>query len=162
MRVGILSDTHDQRSRTAAAVQLLIREGAEVLIHCGDLTGPEIVHACGDLPGFFVFGNNDWDEEGLKRAMEDVGSTCLGHSGEVVLDGKRIAVNHGDVDHEMRRIATRSPDYLLFGHSHRPTDQRNGATRWINPGALHRARSWTVALLDLETDILKFLAVDVK
>jgi len=162
MRVGIVSDTHDQRLRTTTAVRLLIAEGAQALIHCGDFTSPDIVHACAGLPGFYVFGNNDWDEKGLQRAMEEVGGTCLGRSGEVVLAGKRLAVNHGDVEQELRRIANRSPDYLLFGHSHQPADERKGRTRWINPGALYRARSWTVALLDLESDVLRFLAVDVR
>jgi predicted phosphodiesterase len=63
---------------------------------------------------------------------------------------------------EFRRIAEQRPDYLLFGHSHRTTDQRVGPTRMINPGALHRARTWTVALLDLESDVVKFLQIDAK
>lgn len=162
MRVGILSDTHDQRTRTAAAVRQLVDQGAEVLIHCGDLTGPDIVYECADLPCYYVFGNNDYDEDGLRRAMKEVGGVCLGHSGEIALGGRRIAVNHGDLEREMRRIAANRPDYLLFGHSHRTSDERNGHTRWINPGALHRARTWTVALLDLETDLLKFLQIDAK
>ena len=44
MRIGILSDTHDQIARTTRAVVLLRAEGAEALVHCGDLTGPEIVY----------------------------------------------------------------------------------------------------------------------
>ena len=59
MLIGILSDTHNQTKRTAAAIQLLHAEGAEVLIHCGDLTDPDIVGICTKLPCYFVFGNND-------------------------------------------------------------------------------------------------------
>lgn len=162
MRVGVLSDTHDQRTRTAAAVRRLIHEGAEVLIHCGDLTGPDIVYECADLLSYFVFGNNDYDERALRRAMNDIGGVCLGRSGEVSLAGRRVAVNHGDLEGEIRRIAAQHPDYLLFGHSHRASDERVGPTRWINPGALHRAKTWTVALLDLETDVLKFLQIEAK
>ena len=85
MRIGIISDTHDHRKRTAAAVSLLIAEGAEALIHCGDLTGPEIVHECGMLPGYYVFGNNDFDEEGLRQAMADVEGVCLERGGELTV-----------------------------------------------------------------------------
>ncbi len=38
MRLGILSDTHDELERTRVAIALLRRAGAEALIHCGDLS----------------------------------------------------------------------------------------------------------------------------
>ena len=63
MQIGILSDTHDQVERTVDAVAMLVAEGAEALLHCGDVMGPEVVAECGRLPSFFVFGNNDLDRE---------------------------------------------------------------------------------------------------
>lgn len=159
MRIGIISDTHDQVARTARAVALLKERGAEALIHCGDLTGPAVVRELGVLPSTFVFGNNDFDEQGLRAAMDAIGGTCLGRGGEVTLGGRRIAVTHGDSLKEVRRLAAGAPDYLLYGHSHAAADEREGPTRWINPGALHRASAWTVALLDLERDLLTGLGV---
>jgi putative phosphoesterase len=159
MRIGIISDTHDQVARTATAVSLLIAEGAEALIHCGDLTVTEVVHECGRLPSYYVFGNNDFEENDLRRAIAEVGGVCLGRGGEIALGGRRLAVTHGDRDAEIRRLTRLQPDYLLFGHSHRPTDERDGPTRLINPGALHRAAAWTVALLDLDSDALRFLNI---
>jgi uncharacterized protein len=158
--LGILSDTHDHLPRTERAVAALEAGGAEALIHCGDLTGREIVYACGTLPSYYVFGNNDFDEEGLQFAMDEVGGICLGKGGEVTLGGRRIAVTHGDSIREINRLAYTCPDYLLFGHTHLIADERRGSIRWINPGALHRARIWTVALLDLETDELTFVEID--
>ena len=76
MRIGILSDTHDQVARTAEAVALLIAEGAEALIHCGDLTGPAVVDACAGVPGHYVFGNCDFDEDALRRAIAAVGASA--------------------------------------------------------------------------------------
>ena len=160
MRIGILSDTHDRLKRAARASRRLADEGAEVLIHCGDLTSPDVVYECAAVPAYFVFGNNDHDEAGLRRAMEAVGAVCLGRSGEVVLAGKRLAVTHGDSVREMDRLSASAPDYLFFGHTHHPYDERQGPTRWINPGALHRAAAWTVALLDLTTDTLRVLDID--
>ena len=160
MRIGILSDTHDQVDRTSRAVRRLADEGAETLIHCGDLTGPDVVYECAPLPTHFVFGNNDYDQVGLRRAMAEIGAVCLGRSGQIELAGKRIAVAHGDSSKEIQRLAALCPDYFFFGHSHCPTDDREGPTRWVNPGALSRAESWTVALLDLETDTLKLLTID--
>jgi hypothetical protein len=87
MKIGILSDTHDQVERTSRAVAALVGAGAEALVHCGDLTVPEVVLECGGLPSYFVFGNNDFDRDGLLRAMALVGGRSLGRGGEVVLDG---------------------------------------------------------------------------
>jgi putative phosphoesterase len=160
MRLGILSDTHDRVDRTRRAVELLRAEGADGLIHCGDLTGPTVVAACAVLPCHFVFGNNDADNvPGLRLAMVEAGAVCLGWGGETTLAGKRVAVVHGHLHTDVRRLLAARPDYLLSGHSHIPGDHCDGPTRRINPGALHRADQCTVALLDLETDEVRFLTV---
>jgi putative phosphoesterase len=159
MLIGILSDTHDQLARTKVAVAMLRNAGAEVLIHCGDLMGPEIVGACGGQPAYFVFGNNDDDLPALQKAMDQVGAICLGWAGEVSLANNRIAVAHGHVHADVTRLLATEPDYLLTGHSHVPADWRSGPTRCINPGALARAAQFTVVLLDLGTDELRFLTV---
>jgi putative phosphoesterase len=160
MKIGILSDTHDEVERTSRAVAAMVGAGAEVLVHCGDLTVPEVVLEFGGLTTYFVFGNSDFDRDGLLRAMAMVGGRSLGRGGEIVLDGRRIAITHGDSPTEVRRLLAADPDYLLFGHSHRAADGRRGATRWINPGALSRANPCTVAVLDLRADFLEFLTID--
>jgi uncharacterized protein len=79
MQLGILSDTHDELTRTRAAVDLLRAEGAEVLIHCGDLASPAILALCAVLPCYFVFGNHDADNvPALQRAALESGAVCLG------------------------------------------------------------------------------------
>ena len=75
MLLGILSDTHDRLDRTRAAVELLLAEGAEALIHCGDLTVPEIVPICAVLPCYFVFGNNDADDIPARETRRRAGWT---------------------------------------------------------------------------------------
>jgi len=159
MRIGIISDTHNCLARTESAVGLLRAEGAEVLIHCGDMTGPDVVAVCGVLPSYFVLGNNDDNVPALRQAIENIGGVFLGWGGEVKLAGKRIAVVHGHMHQDVRRLLLARPDYLLSGHSHIAADQREGPTRRINPGALYRAAEFTVAVLDLEADVLRFLTV---
>jgi uncharacterized protein len=161
MRIGIISDTHDQRPRTLAAVQLLMAEGAEVLIHCGDLVHPSLVSACASLPSYFVFGNNDiaYADE-IRTAIADLqNGVCLEWSAEIELGGKRIAIAHGHRMNDVRRLLAAGPDYMFSGHSHVAGDWCAGETRRINPGALHRASQFSVALLNLENDELRFLNV---
>lgn len=159
MKLGIISDTHDQIERTSRGVSALIKAGAETLIHCGDITGRDVILEFGGIPSLFVLGNNDFDHDELRRAILGIGGTSLGRGAVVELHGRKIAVTHGDSTREIRRLVETNPDYFLFGHSHKATDERRGATRWINPGALYRATPWSVAVLDLETDRLEFLTI---
>ena len=162
MRIGILSDTHNQRARTAEAVQLLQNQGAEMLIHCGDLVDPDLISLCAVLPFYFVFGNNDQNDIAeIQRAIDLTSpGVRLPRGGEVELAGKRIAVTHGHRLSEYHRLIATQPDYLLTGHSHRADVWHEGRTRRINPGALHRAREYTVGLLNLADDELRFLPVN--
>jgi putative phosphoesterase len=160
MRAGILSDTHDELDRTRLAIQMLRDQGAEVLIHCGDLSSPPIVQACAALPFWFVFGNHDADTVPcLEEAAIEYGVNCLGWAGVVDLDDKRVAVAHGHMSYDIRWALKGRPNYLLSGHSHIASDRYDGLVRRINPGALHEADEYSVALLDLETDGLQFLTV---
>ena len=159
MRIGILSDTHDQVARTRRAVSLLTQAGAEALIHCGDLTIPDVVDEFLGVPTSFVFGNCDYDQADLRRAMKRIKATCLDLGGLVTLGDRRIAVTHGHSDAELHRLTALEPDYLFTGHTHHRRDVRKGPTRFINPGALYRASTWTVALLDLDADELQTLTL---
>jgi uncharacterized protein len=160
MRVGILSDTHDEVGRTRLAVRLLRQAGAEALIHCGDLSSPPIVVACSVLPCWFVFGNHDADNvPALQQAAVETGAVCLGWFGEVELGGRLIAVAHGHMSYDLRRALAARPHYLLTGHSHIASDRREGLVRRINPGSLHEADKLTIALLDLEFDEVEFLTL---
>jgi putative phosphoesterase len=160
--LGILSDTHDHLPRTRRAVATLRDRGARHLVHCGDLTGPDVVYLCAasDLPCAYVLGNNEDQFVALERAIADTGGTFLGWGGEIELAGRRIAVTHGHLAPEMRRLIASRPDYLLYGHTHVRFDDEEPVGRRINPGALHRADEHTVALLDLETGTLRFLEID--
>ncbi len=135
MLIGILSDTHNHSERTQIAVHLLRAEGAEVLVHCGDLASPGIVAECSVLPFYFVFGNHDADRVcELQWAADLHGATCLGWGGEFAAAQKRIAVVHGHLTMDLRPLLDTQPDYLLSGHSHVPCDWHEGPTRRINPG----------------------------
>ncbi|HEX4612070.1 MAG TPA: metallophosphoesterase family protein [Urbifossiella sp.] len=158
--LGILSDTHDELARTRLAVQLLREAGAEALVHCGDITTPPVLAACAGLPCWFVFGNHDADAVPLlRRGGAEAGAVCLEWGGVVELAGRRVGVAHGHLTSDLRHVLADHPDYLLTGHTHAAFDRTDGPVRRINPGALHRADVYTVALLDLATGELRSITV---
>lgn len=155
MLLGILSDTHGRTEMAQRAITLLLERGAEFLIHCGDV-GDDVLQLLPAGDSAFVFGNNDYDVAEMRRQAEEFCLNCLGHGGVVELGGKKIGVAHGDQSRILAGLLAGGVDYLLTGHTHVAHDRRDGGARLINPGALHRASRKTVALLDLETDKLKF------
>lgn len=160
MRLGILSDTHDEVDRTRLAVRVLRDAGADALVHCGDLASPPVLEALAELPCWFVFGNHDADSvPALRQAAADLGPTCLGWAGLIGFGGVPVGVAHGHMTSDLRRVLADRPEYLLTGHSHIPSDTTFGGVRRINPGALHRADEYTAAVLDLPTGALQFLRV---
>jgi uncharacterized protein len=162
MLIGILSDTHDRADAMAAGLKVLRQNGAEMLIHCGDVGGQNIVDLMAGLKGLFVWGNTDFNQAALSQYAADLGVDCRGELAELEVDGKKIAVTHGHDHQIMSRIrGDKSYDYLLHGHTHIASDTRAGRLRIINPGALHRTSRKSVALLDLRKDELRFLPVAV-
>lgn len=165
MKIGILSDTHGRATMAARAVSLLELHAAEFLIHCGDVgdfhdNGIDVLRKLPRGKTAFVFGNNDLNQSELSEVAQECDLNCLGHFGILELAGRKIAVAHGDDGRILRKLMAQPVDYLLTGHTHVPHDLREGHVRKINPGALFRSRSKTVATLDLENDILTFLTVE--
>lgn len=157
MRIGILSDSHGRAAITARAVRALLEQGAELLIHLGDVETIEVIDelvGCAPAGARIVFGNCD-NERTLARYAESVDITVDHPMGMLEVDGKTIAFTHGHLDECMRDALAQGVAYLLCGHSHETCDEKHRATRVINPGALFHAPRYTVALLDPAEDTLR-------
>ncbi len=61
MKIGILSDTHSKTGRSQQAIDHLLTEGAEFLIHAGDIGEPEHLEQLKASGKRYVavYGNND-------------------------------------------------------------------------------------------------------
>jgi putative phosphoesterase len=143
-----------------AGIDALREAGAEFYIHCGDVGSEAILDQLAGLRAAIVWGNNDWDTRSLGSYAQALGIHVMPALGEIELAGKRIAVTHGDNAGLIRKVLDdQQHDYLLLGHSHVRADKKMGRVRVINPGALHRAAQKSVAVLDLQSDQLKFLMI---
>lgn len=157
MLLGIISDTHDEIERTRRAIEILLEKGIGHLVHCGDVTGEEIIELCSAVPFTFVFGNHDCDNVPvLLQAANRHGARCLEWGGQFLLERKRIAVAHGHLKSDIEPLLQSGPEYLLTGHFHEHAEWIVGQTRRVCPGALRRSKTFTVATIDLQTDIVKF------
>jgi len=132
VRAVVLADTHiaDGRGRALDERVLAAAAGAEVVLHAGDVTGPELLERLRSLaPVHAVLGNND-------HALVGVLPEVL----TLDLDGLTVVLEHdaGARSGRPDRLARRHPGagLVVFGHSHQPEDATaTDGTRVFNPGS---------------------------
>ena len=157
MKVGIMSDSHDNLGNIRRAVKLLESNGAGALVHAGDFVAPfavkEILKFSGEAYG--VFGNNDGEIAGIKSLWKHVfHGPCL-----LELAGLRILVAHDEAD--LERAPWANIDVKISGHSHKAAILE-GPPLSINPG---ETGGWlygkaTCALLDTKGPKARILEIE--
>ena len=164
MIIGIMSDTHGDVKRTVQAIAALKQYSPGHIIHCGDIGSTSVLTELATgfmdpkIPVTLIFGNVDGWESDLTSYWPHI--TIAGRVATLTLDGKNIAVIHGDDFNRMFGIIQSAKyDYVFTGHTHERSDVLEGRTRVINPGALHRSREPGCAVLDLSTGKLTYLSV---
>ena len=159
MKICIVSDSHDRADPLAAAVRAAADQGAQAVIHCGDLIGTQTLRdalAVG-LPLHLIHGNNIGDQVSLARWVRERGGQLQYHGPDARLElgGRRIFVVHyPEYGHAM--ACTGDWDLVCCGHSHgagveQVANVRGGKTWLVNPGTvagLAAPATWVAA--DLE------------
>jgi putative phosphoesterase len=161
MLLALLSDTHDNARSTRAALELLAPYKPDAYLHAGDLVDPDMLALFAGLAPFhFVFGNNEYDRPALRSMALALGLHCHDALADLTFADKRVALLHGHDSALLQKLAYSGQyAYVIHGHTHARQDLRLGSTRIINPGALHRARPHSVALLNVAADDLRFFDV---
>ncbi|MBU1180892.1 MAG: metallophosphoesterase [Pseudomonadota bacterium] len=142
--VGIISDTHG-RLPDAAVIALA---GSKLIIHAGDIGEPAILEKLKTIaPVFPVKGNMDkgvWAREIPYSEIVNEGAVFL----YILHDVSRI-----DLDPAASGFSA-----VIFGHTHRPSIERQNGVFFINPGSATNPRSNylpSVALLKVTGRVLE-------
>ena len=143
MKIGIITDTHDQQSILKKAIEVFTEHHVDCVLHAGDITSPSSVQALASIDHvkfIGVFGNCDSDKSGLESIVSS-------HEGEIQkgiyrgkIGEKKLLMAHdphafGDMP------ITGDFDLIVYGHTHVQDIRRDGNTLVINPG-----HSWAVIL----------------
>jgi len=119
--VGVISDTHGLVR--PEAVEAL--NGSELIIHAGDVGGPEVLEELGRIaPVVAVRGNNDrgaWAEALAEYEAVEVNNTFV----YVLHDLKELEIAPAAAGFRV----------VVSGHSHRPLAEERRGVLYLNPGS---------------------------
>lgn len=158
MRLGLISDSHDNLPLVDVARRVFRDAGCDRVLHLGDITTPEVVRRLADLPIAFLRGNNDLDPV-LDATLRELGLPPLQDVWTGSLAGVPAIALHGHRKPQLARHVGSTP-LVLHGHTHARRAERVGDSLVVNPGALFRVRTRTVALLEAPGLAVRFHALD--
>jgi uncharacterized protein len=176
MKIGTISDTHDDIENVRRAIDIFNKEQVQYVIHAGDYVFPGIVMEFKNLNARLigVLGNNDGERGKLLKAFLEVGGELKGELGELHVNDLKIGVYHG-TSAEIKAMLIESGRYntIVCGHTHKkePADASMGnysndtSTLVLNPGTGHKkTESLTgafveggVIILDTQTREYRFI-----
>ena len=143
MKIGIISDSHEQVENIKKAVEFFNKEKVDCVYHCGDIISPSVLHLFAKLNCKIkaVFGNNDKDVfKHLNFKPDNMSFHDQFLSEEI--NGKKLCMLHGDPVAVVEAIfESKKYDIVLRGHTHVAEIKRNEKTIMINPGNLFGAYS---------------------
>ncbi|NLZ04151.1 MAG: YfcE family phosphodiesterase [Phycisphaerae bacterium] len=141
MRIGIISDTHDNHRNVRRAIEIYNEQAVEYVLHAGDMTGSSTASLFAELRGsrfVAVMGNCDADRLSLRSAIEGFAGEAHESHFDGAIDGRAVYMAH--IPHVVKHaIDSQAYDLVVYGHTHRQAIHRVGRTLIVNPGA---ARNW--------------------
>jgi len=145
MKIGILSDTHSRSDLAQETLEMLLREGAEFIIHAGDIVKEEtlkLLAACGKRY-IAVYGNND-----ARLVQYHEHYNLVQEPYYFKLADTKFKLMH------LPLYMSNDAEVIIFGHTHQFEVVQKGGSLYLNPGEVcAREKPWSEAvILDVESN----------
>jgi uncharacterized protein len=133
MRIGVVSDTHNQLPNVRRIVELFNAARVDRVVHTGDITQAGTLELFTGLDASLVgvFGNND-ERESLQAAARRTGIRLEEPPLSLTWHERRLLVVHDPYFVSDEDLAAH--DVVLHGHIHRPVHERRHGALVFNPG----------------------------
>ena len=158
MRLGLISDTHDNVPMIKEAIRCLNGFDVSLVLHAGDYISPFTAKPYSELKAKMigVLGNNCAEREKLREVYAAVGKEIVGNFAEIEAGNRRIALLHGHEDALLRSLLAHGHyDVVVHGHDHKAKVERRGSTLIVNPGEVCGYVSGRSSFGILDTDRLE-------
>lgn len=134
MKIGVISDTHvPDKARQIPQKILDDFKTVDMIIHAGDLVEPGVLEqlrsVCPDVRA--VFGNMDPFELRARLPKKEI----------IQAEKFRVGVAHGYghpdnlIDLMKKEFKNDKVDLIIFGHSHKPFNEKIDNIHYFNPGS---------------------------
>jgi putative phosphoesterase len=134
VKIGIISDTHENMPLIAKAVELFNKSKVDLVLHAGDIISPITFKEFKLLKCKLVsiFGNNDGETKMLGEKFSRLGEIHKGPY-ELEISDNRILLMH-EPDNLESLAGSGRYDVIIYGHTHKVDVRKQGKTSVINPG----------------------------
>ena len=153
MRIGVVSDTHNNLNNVVRIEELFNAANVDRVIHTGDITQAKTLDVFAHLnaPLYGVFGNNDQERDSLDAAIARHGFLFYEPPLHLLWAERNIVVVHDPL--EFAGALTADTQLALHGHTHRQRIERSAGQLTFNPGecAGHMHGYNCIGVVDLST-----------
>ncbi len=157
MKIGFVSDTHDNKEAIQLAFSYFEREGIRNVIHLGDLISPFNLRFLREVYTgslYYLFGNNDGERLFLTEQAKELGVAVFKLPQILDINGIKIVAMHEPFA-ILELAETQKFRIVAYGHTHKLHIEKIGKTHIINPGEAcgYLTGKRTFVIFDTDKDI---------
>tara|TARA_B100000963_G_scaffold361774_1_gene399434 strand:+ start:447 stop:938 length:492 start_codon:yes stop_codon:yes gene_type:complete len=153
VKIGVVSDTHNNLKNIEKIINLFNDEKLPFVIHTGDIANANSLEQFSRLDSKLigVYGNNDRSESGLKKVVQKNNFQFQEPPRILTLANREIVIFHEPDNIEQFLSENKKVDIVLYGHTHRYENNTKNGVLHFNPGesAGMQKGSNAIGILDL-------------
>ena len=136
MKIGVVSDTHNNLKNIQIIINLFNDEKVSIVIHTGDITNANTLEQFSKLNSELigVYGNNDRNESGLKEVAQKNNFKFQEPPRRLNLFDREIVIFHEPDNIDQFLSENKSIQVVLYGHTHRYENNTKNGVLYFNPG----------------------------
>ncbi len=148
MKIGLLSDTHSKINKAKKALDFLVENGAEFIIHAGDIVEYEILELLANCTKRYiaVYGNND--------------AHLMCHHNNFHLVQEPYYFKLTETTFKLMHLPfymTSDAEVIIFGHTHQFEVEFENGSLYLNPGEVCARKKALSECAILEVKSNKFI-----
>ena len=153
MKIGVVSDTHNNLKNIEIIINLFNDENVPIVIHTGDISNANTLEKFSKLNSKLigVYGNNDRNESGLKEVAERNNFQFQEPPRRLSLLDREIVIFHEPENIDQFLTENKLINVVLYGHTHRYENNTKNGVLYFKPGesAGMQKGSNAIGILDL-------------
>ena len=153
MKIGVVSDTHNNLKNIEIIINLFNDSKVPIVIHTGDISNANTLEKFSKLNSELigVYGNNDRNEPGLEEVAQKYNFQFQEPPRRLSLLDREIVIFHEPDNIDKFLSENLLINVVLYGHTHRYENNIRNGVLYFNPGesAGMQEGSNAIGILDL-------------